>query len=167
MSAVVNVGAGEVGLDEVVSVLKLIADGKARDRLPPGMLREASRVVREAERIEGGLFHTTFPSTGPYRRELYPKIMSFYSAGKRATQRCIMAANRVGKSRACAYEVTAHLTGMYPDWWPGRRFRQPVDTWAGGEDVEHRARHHPDGVVRRGTGGARGGGAGTRFRGRA
>ena len=30
-----------------------------------------------------------------------------------------MAANRVGKSEAGAYEVTCHLTGLYPPWWEG------------------------------------------------
>jgi hypothetical protein len=33
-----------------------------------------------------------------------------------------MAANRIGKSEAGAYEVTCHLTGLYPPWWTGRRF---------------------------------------------
>lgn len=27
-------------------------------------------------------------------------------------------------------EMAMHLTGQYPEWWSGRRFAHPVDTWA-------------------------------------
>jgi phage terminase large subunit-like protein len=46
----------------------------------------------------------------------------------------MMAANRVGKTEGVgAYEVTCHLTGIYPDWWTGKRFRKPVKIWAAGD----------------------------------
>jgi phage terminase large subunit-like protein len=44
-----------------------------------------------------------------------------------------MAGNRVGKSDTGCYEDTLHLTGDYPDWWPGRRFTTPVEGWIAGE----------------------------------
>ena len=47
-----------------------------------------------------------------------------------------MAANRVGKSEAGAYEVTCHLTGLYPPWWEGRRFSEPVEVWACGTNSQ-------------------------------
>lgn len=47
-----------------------------------------------------------------------------------------MAANRIGKSEAGAYEVTAHLTGLYPHWWKGRRFARPGRWWAAGKTNE-------------------------------
>ena len=47
-----------------------------------------------------------------------------------------MAANRVGKSEAGAYEVTCHLTGLYPHWWTGRRFTKPVECWAVGTNSQ-------------------------------
>lgn len=31
------------------------------------------------------------------------------------------------------YETVCHLTGLYPDWWPGRRFDRPVWGWAAGD----------------------------------
>jgi phage terminase large subunit-like protein len=31
------------------------------------------------------------------------------------------------------YETALHLTGQYPEWWPGRRFTKPVDWWAVGK----------------------------------
>jgi hypothetical protein len=47
-----------------------------------------------------------------------------------------MAANRVGKSEAGAYELTCHLTGLYPHWWTGRRFTGPVECWAVGTNSQ-------------------------------
>jgi hypothetical protein len=34
------------------------------------------------------------------------------------------------------YEVTLHLTGLYPDWWVGHRFKQPTDGWAAGKNSQ-------------------------------
>ena len=73
-----------------------------------------------------------FPDSGPFRRELYPKHVEFFAAGKTHLERLFMAANRSGKTEAGAFEVACHLTGDYPDWWPGVRFDGPTDGWAGG-----------------------------------
>lgn len=79
-------------------------------------------------------FYTYYPEAGPLRRELYPKHMQFFAAGKIHRERAAMAANRVGKTEGIgAYEVTAHLTGDYPDWWPGRRFEKPINALCGGD----------------------------------
>lgn len=32
-----------------------------------------------------------------------------------------------------AYEMALHLTGGYPDWWPGRRFTNATRCWAAGD----------------------------------
>lgn len=77
-----------------------------------------------------------FLEKGPTRRELYPKHLQFFAAGATHKERLFMAANRVGKSEAGAYEVTCHLTGIYPDWWTGRRFEEPVEIWACGTTTE-------------------------------
>lgn len=46
----------------------------------------------------------------------------------------MLAANRIGKTEGVGgYELTLHLTGLYPDWWPGRRFDNPVKAWAAGD----------------------------------
>ena len=47
-----------------------------------------------------------------------------------------MAANRIGKSFSGANEMSYHLTGLYPDWWEGRRYTQPITAWAGGVSNE-------------------------------
>jgi phage terminase large subunit-like protein len=74
-----------------------------------------------------------FPATGPLRRELYAKHLEFFRGGATHRERLFMAGNRCGKTVAGAYELTLHLTGLYPDWWEGRRFDGAIDAWAAGE----------------------------------
>lgn len=62
--------------------------------------------------------------------------MEFFKAGKIHNERCFMGGNRVGKTTVGCYELALHLTGEYPDWWPGRRFEHPVDAWAAGKTTE-------------------------------
>src|SRR5215471_16577981 len=81
-------------------------------------------------------FLTYFSEGGPFRRELYPKHLEFFGAGGAYKQRLFMAANRVGKTVAGAFETTCHLTGFYPDWWEGRRFPQATDGWACGTNSQ-------------------------------
>ena len=78
-------------------------------------------------------FDELFRDEGPYRRELYPNHVAFFSGGSLDPERCFMAGNRVGKTLAGAYEMTCHLTGLYPHWWTGKRFDHPVTAWAAGE----------------------------------
>lgn len=80
---------------------------------------------------------TYFPDEGPLRRELYGQHMEFFRMGAEVRTRCFMAANRVGKTEGGGgYETTLHLTGRYPDWWPGYRFSKPIDAWAAGDTNE-------------------------------
>lgn len=77
---------------------------------------------------------TYFPDTGPLRRELYPKHIQFFDAGLNHRERLMLAANRVGKTESVGgYETALHLTGIYPEWWKGRRFSHPVKWWAAGD----------------------------------
>jgi phage terminase large subunit-like protein len=72
-----------------------------------------------------------------FPRLLYPKHMEFFRVGAQWDERCAMCANRVGKTFGMGgYEATCHLTGKYPEWWEGRRFRHPVRGWAAGKTNE-------------------------------
>ena len=94
------------------------------------------RLIAEAVRRSTARFTTFFAETGPFARSGYLKHLDFFSAGKRYKERLFMAANRVGKSEAGAYELTCHLTGLYPAWWEGRRFNTPVECWAVGTNSQ-------------------------------
>lgn len=75
-----------------------------------------------------------YPDTGALRRELYVKHLEFFKAGSVHRERCMLAANRVGKTEGVGgYETALHLTGEYPDWWEGRRFDHPIEAWAAGD----------------------------------
>jgi phage terminase large subunit-like protein len=93
-------------------------------------------------RVDAGLAHhdahhrfaNLYPDHGPLQRELYAKHLQFFAAGRENMERGLIGANRSGKSTAAAYEVTAHMTGRYPTWWPGYRFDRPVVAWVAGVD---------------------------------
>lgn len=89
------------------------------------------------QRLELNIYNkidSYFPDTGPLRRELYTKHLEFFEAGAKYTERCILAANRVGKTESIGgYESTCHLTGIYPKWWTGRKFTKPTKGWAAGD----------------------------------
>ena len=94
----------------------------------------AALELEQRRRIERRKLWTYYPDTGPLRRELYAKHLEFFRLGARFKQRLALCANRVGKTEGMGgYEVTCHLTGIYPDWWEGYRFTRPVVAWVAGE----------------------------------
>ena len=97
--------------------------------------RELFALLTEQDRRRSMLKWMSFyPAEGPLRRELYRKHLAFFAAGARYPQRMMMAANRVGKTEGVgAYEVALHLTGNYPEWWPGKRFARQTRGWAAGD----------------------------------
>lgn len=97
---------------------------------------ELTHLLREAERRANYKIKQYFQDEGPTRRELYKKHLDFFKGGATFKERLFMAANRVGKSESGAYETTLHLTGLYPEWWEGKRFDQPVQWWACGTTSE-------------------------------
>lgn len=67
--------------------------------------------------------------------EPYEKQRRFMDLGAQYLERLLAAGNQTGKSDAGAYETSRHMTGVYPDWWKGRRYDQntgPCEAWVGG-----------------------------------
>jgi phage terminase large subunit-like protein len=60
-----------------------------------------------------------------------PKQEEFLAAGAQYPERMLMAGNGNGKTETAAYEISRHLTGVYPPWWKGYRFNGPVTVWVG------------------------------------
>lgn len=90
------------------------------------LLKERERRHRE-NRID-----QFFPDKGEHARHLYPKHLAFFKAGAQHGERAFIAGNRCGKTIAGAVEMTYHLTGLYPEWWEGRRFNKAISAWAAG-----------------------------------
>lgn len=63
----------------------------------------------------------------------YPKQLEFHAMGSRKTERLLSAGNQLGKTWAGSYEAAYHATGLYPDWWNGKRWSRPTRGWVGGE----------------------------------
>lgn len=67
---------------------------------------------------------------GDYRP--YSKQLDFHTKGALFRERLFLAGNQLGKTLAGGFETAMHLTGKYPEWWPGKRFDHPVVAWVGG-----------------------------------
>lgn len=102
--------------------------------LTPAQRRELVSLLEEQTRREKrNKFKTLYPEEGPFRRDLYPKHVAFFAAGAEFNERALLGGNRVGKTVAGAYEMTAHLTGAYAPWWVGKRFDGPTNVWCSGD----------------------------------
>ena len=96
---------------------------------------EIQRLLEEQDRYEEILVQVF----GELARRQREQAFEFYRPGKRHKEffdygaeypeRLFCAGNRCGKSTAGCFEDVCHLTGVYPDWWEGRRFSTPVE-WA-------------------------------------
>jgi len=65
----------------------------------------------------------------------YPKQRDFHAAGGplHVRERLLKAGNQVGKTWSAGFEHAMHMTGRYPDWWPGTTFDEPTIGWAASE----------------------------------
>lgn len=121
--------------DDVSEGKELLEALKPAGKPPSNYDRERLlELLEEADRRDkyGGLRKWFRPGT-PYGIDKLPKHKAFFDAGAVHNERFFCAGNRVGKSVAGAYETACHLTGLYPDWWEGRRFDHPINAWACGK----------------------------------
>lgn len=119
---------------DLLSKFSLLSPETARILLP--------EIRKRREFIESGRkFYAYYPDDDLewrgqtfHARAKYPKHIEFFEAGTTHRERCAIASNRVGKTEGMGgYEMTCHLTGLYPDWWPGKRFDRAVNAWGVGE----------------------------------
>lgn len=89
----------------------------------------SSLTPEQKERARNVLANVKFWRIRKYRP--YSWQEQFHRAGLDNPERMLMAANRVGKTICAASEVSFHLTGIYPDWWEGKKFTTPVLVWTG------------------------------------
>ncbi|WKV17055.1 terminase large subunit [Salmonella phage PKM.Hi.22.6] len=94
------------------------------DSLPEHIKWEIIDLLEERERV---IKYNRINEFEPYEFQ-----KNFYSASAKFKRRFLCAANRVGKSYSEAVEVFYHLSGLYPEWWDGHRFKKPILLWAVG-----------------------------------
>ena len=93
-----------------------------------------AKKVKHAEKHGG--FHKWFVPGTVYGIDKLHKHREFLFAGKKYHERYASWANQSGKTTIAAYELTLHLTGLYPDWWEGRRFNDAIAAYAVGSTGE-------------------------------
>lgn len=110
---------------------------------------EISRLLHELAKREQYQFNSYFPDCKPECvvtsmrpadhagccRVLYQKSLAFMDGGRIHRERLYLAANRIGKTQTAAYEIAAHMTGLYPKWWTGKRYTKPIRGWGAGDTM--------------------------------
>ena len=105
--------------------------GKPKLHTPAATRGELEKVVELARELRRRERYNKIDFYDPY-----PYQERFHETGADANQRLLMAANRIGKSYCGSAEMAYHCTGLYPKWWQGRRYTQPIVAWAGGVSNE-------------------------------
>lgn len=112
-----------------------ISDPSKRELTPEERARKEAELTQLIEVFEDRVKNNKLQEYSP-GRTLSPtaKQQEFHTIGARENvyERCLMAANQSGKSLSAAAEVAMHMTGLYPDWWEGHRFKGPIKLWAAG-----------------------------------
>jgi len=95
------------------------------------MSNKAEQAIEIAEKITD-----LYETNRLLQYEPYEYQKRFHDAkdisGRLARQRLLMAANKTGKTFCGASEMAFHLTGRYPEWWTGAKFKRPITAWAAG-----------------------------------
>ena len=111
--------------------LERVQSDKRRQSTPAATRGDLEKAVEIAREIRNRERYNKLDFYDPY-----PYQLNFHETGAEANQRLLMAANRIGKSYSGAAEMAYHVTGLYPKWWNGRRFKKPIVAWAGGVSNE-------------------------------
>lgn len=122
--------AARMGLPDPFAVRVVDVADQIGEAQAEALLMEMAKELQRSE--SGRKLDEMYRAVWPHVGGPYPWQVEFHNAGGSNRQRAIVAANRVGKTRTVAAEVAMHLTGLYPEWWVGRRFAAPVDFWVAG-----------------------------------
>jgi phage terminase large subunit-like protein len=95
----------------------------------PQLLNIARAIQSFTEHKKFNLIDSVFPATGPFSRDKYHKALSFFAAGKNHRFRVLGGGNGSGKSFDGSYELALHMTGEYPEWWEGHKFKKAIKVW--------------------------------------
>ena len=88
-------------------LLTLSSDSRALESLGVDDRRQLGGILKTITgSLQVPLRDQLFPDTGPLRRELYPRHIEHFAAGKDYKERLFMAGNRIGKTYAGGYEYS-------------------------------------------------------------
>ena len=109
----------------------MLDDALVQERLkslPPEQKKKALQLLEE---LEEKRHYNQWDTYVPYKKQ-----REFHKCSAR--ERLFEAGNQLGKTYDGGMEVAYHLTGIYPDWWEGKRFppNRPIKAWVAGESGE-------------------------------
>lgn len=107
---------------------KLLAEMKPEDLKD---LLEAVEQVAKFERYNK--FANMYPLVGEFSIDKYQKHILLANASDNYRETGMLGGNRTGKTELGAYLATCHATGVYPDWYKGKKFNRPTKIWVGGD----------------------------------
>jgi len=123
----------ELDLGKLHKLKRYLTPAKLRE-LDPLKRQELETLIRALEnRTKQRKFFKMYP--GGYESG-YIKHLNFMRASEHYRELAMISSNRSGKSVAGAYMMTCFATGIYPDWWEGRRFNKPVKAWVAGDNAK-------------------------------
>lgn len=93
------------------------------------LLNLARAIQTFTEYKKYNLIDSVFPDEGNLARYKYGKHLEFFKAGSNHRFRVLGGGNGSGKSFSGAYELVLHMTGEYPEWWEGYRFKKAIKCW--------------------------------------
>lgn len=93
------------------------------------MIEEIAILEEIEERQRDNIRFSTFDG-------LYPWQFEFIASSKDHHESCLVAANQIGKTWMGVLVDAFHLTGDYPDDWPGHRFDHAPTMWGLGFSME-------------------------------
>ena len=94
--------------------------------LPPNLKITAESIQKELERRK-------YNKLSEFSLDGYNKHKDFINETSNFRENLFLAGNRTGKSETGAYAVACWATGLYPDWWRGRKFERNVNILVSGE----------------------------------
>ena len=103
-------------------------------KIDPALIAQAASLFKTEEQINR-FKQSINKKLSTKKLDLYKpeaKHLEFFAAGLTHRERCFLAGNRLGKTMSCAYEIACHATGLYPEWWPGRRYNRGLKIWVVG-----------------------------------
>lgn len=96
-------------------------------------MAEALAILQELEKRKRYGGHLNWFREGtPESLSSLPKHRAFFEASSRYKVSTMISANQTGKSTAASFALTCHLTGIYPEDWPGVKFLKPINAIAAG-----------------------------------
>ena len=108
--------------------------------LKPGKMTDQARLQYGLKVAEEYLNRRKYAGTAKWFEpgtltsiENCPKHKAFFDATAHYRAVMFRAGNRVGKTVSGAFATGCWATGIYPDWWEGRRFDKNTDGWVVGK----------------------------------